>query len=167
MTCRTLAEVINFLGLGVVTSDPPDAARRRIARCPRHEGTTASTSSSLINGPRGQRPALRHQTRFDQAAAGVPIDLVDHIEMVVGPGSVLYGSNAMMGVINVITKSATELRGRQRLRPKWASVPPSWARRAPASSSSCWGRRARSRPASSTTSARSIRRSRRRPSRPL
>jgi iron complex outermembrane receptor protein len=35
-------------------------------------------------------------------------DYVDHVEVLRGPGSVLYGSNAMGGVINVITKNARE-----------------------------------------------------------
>ncbi len=34
----------------------------------------------------------------------IPVDLVDHVEIVKGAGSALYGSNAMAGVINVITK---------------------------------------------------------------
>lgn len=34
-----------------------------------------------------------------------PIEQIDHIEIVRGPGSVLYGSGAYMGVINVITKT--------------------------------------------------------------
>ncbi len=42
---------------------------------------------------------------------GVPLELVDHIELVLGPGSVLYGSNAMLGVINVITKRAKDFHG--------------------------------------------------------
>lgn len=33
-------------------------------------------------------------------------EYVDHVEVLRGPGSVLYGSNAMGGVINVITKNA-------------------------------------------------------------
>ncbi|HEY6077929.1 MAG TPA: TonB-dependent receptor, partial [Polyangiaceae bacterium] len=37
-----------------------------------------------------------------------PIELIDHIEVIVGPGSVLYGSNAMLGLINVVTKGADE-----------------------------------------------------------
>jgi outer membrane receptor for ferrienterochelin and colicins len=36
--------------------------------------------------------------------AGYPIDMIEKIEIVRGPGSVLYGSNAFAGVINVITK---------------------------------------------------------------
>lgn len=35
-------------------------------------------------------------------------EYVDHVEILRGPGSVLYGSNAMGGVINVITKKAKE-----------------------------------------------------------
>lgn len=32
-----------------------------------------------------------------------PIDVIDHIEIIRGPGSVLYGTNAYSGVINIIT----------------------------------------------------------------
>ncbi|MBN2008702.1 TonB-dependent receptor [candidate division KSB1 bacterium] len=32
-----------------------------------------------------------------------PLDMIDHIEIIRGPGSVLYGSNAFVGVINIIT----------------------------------------------------------------
>ena len=35
-----------------------------------------------------------------------PIELIDRIEVIRGPGSVLYGSNAISGVINVITKNS-------------------------------------------------------------
>ena len=35
---------------------------------------------------------------------GIPIEMVDHIEVMLEPGSVLYGSNAMFGVVHVVTK---------------------------------------------------------------
>jgi outer membrane receptor protein involved in Fe transport len=35
-----------------------------------------------------------------------PVGAIDHIEVIKGPGSVLYGSDAFSGVINVVTKKA-------------------------------------------------------------
>jgi outer membrane receptor for ferrienterochelin and colicins len=37
-----------------------------------------------------------------------PLDCIEQIEIVRGPGSVLYGSNAFSGVINIVTKSKDE-----------------------------------------------------------
>jgi outer membrane receptor protein involved in Fe transport len=43
--------------------------------------------------------------------AGIPLELIDHVEIIVGPGSVLYGSNAMFGLVNVVTKRAKDYSG--------------------------------------------------------
>lgn len=52
---------------------------------------------------------------YDQALLGgefpLDLDLVDRIEFVPGPGSSVYGANAFFGVINVITRRASELEG--------------------------------------------------------
>lgn len=45
------------------------------------------------------------------APSFVPIEMVERIEILRGPGSAVWGANAMTGVINVITKSATEFNG--------------------------------------------------------
>jgi outer membrane receptor for ferrienterochelin and colicin len=105
---RSIAEAIDFLSLGVVTADPlrtPDIGSRGVM----FENDNGKHFLLLVNGHAVNDP-LFGAARFDQGA-GIPIDLVDHIEVVVGPGSVLYGSNAMMGVINVITKSAADYTG--------------------------------------------------------
>ena len=39
------------------------------------------------------------------------VDLIDRVEIVRGPGSVLYGDNAFFGVINVITRRADQVNG--------------------------------------------------------
>ena len=39
------------------------------------------------------------------------IDLVDRVEIIRGPGSVLYGNNAFFGVINVISRKGSQLNG--------------------------------------------------------
>src|SRR5581483_8017174 len=40
-----------------------------------------------------------------------PLSQLDHIEIIRGPGSAIYGGNAELGVINLITKSAAKLGG--------------------------------------------------------
>ena len=39
------------------------------------------------------------------------VDLIDHVEIIQGPGSVLYGDNAFFGVINVVTRMGRQLNG--------------------------------------------------------
>ena len=41
----------------------------------------------------------------------VPLEDIERIEVIRGPGATVWGSNAVNGVINVITKSATETQG--------------------------------------------------------
>jgi outer membrane receptor for ferrienterochelin and colicin len=52
---------------------------------------------------------------YDQALMGrefpVDMDLVERIEFIAGPGGALYGQNAMFGVINVITRSGSQIDG--------------------------------------------------------
>jgi outer membrane receptor for ferrienterochelin and colicins len=63
----------------------------------------------LINGHRV------NNNLTDGAAIGtdfiLDVDLIDRVEIIRGPGSVLYGNNAFFGVINVITRTAKQLHG--------------------------------------------------------
>jgi outer membrane receptor protein involved in Fe transport len=105
---RSVAEAIDFLSLGAVTSYPLSTAEVGA------RGVLLSADSGdhfllLIDGHAVNEP-LFGTAHFDRGM-GVPIEMVDHIEMILGPGSVLYGSNAMLGVINVITKRAKDWHG--------------------------------------------------------
>lgn len=51
--------------------------------------------TSLFTGDRGEVIATR---------TGLPIDIIERIEVIRGPGSALYGADAFSGVINIITK---------------------------------------------------------------
>ncbi|GDY19617.1 catecholate siderophore receptor CirA [Verrucomicrobiota bacterium] len=52
---------------------------------------------------------------FDGAPIGndgyLDVDLIDRIEVVRGPGSAIYGSSALFGVVNVITRRGRDLNG--------------------------------------------------------
>jgi iron complex outermembrane receptor protein len=42
---------------------------------------------------------------------GVPMEAIKQVEIIRGPGSSLYGTNAMFGVINVVTKDGADVNG--------------------------------------------------------
>ncbi len=105
---RTLAEAYNFLVMGIDAEDPlsdPEVGARGV----------------LVTGDRGKHVLLLldgHTLNDQQTGAslhgqglGLPIEMIDHVEVVLGPGSVLYGANAMFGVVNVITKRAKDFSG--------------------------------------------------------
>ncbi|UCH94351.1 MAG: TonB-dependent receptor [Candidatus Aminicenantes bacterium] len=77
-------------------------------------GVGANQSRPIIRGFRGQRILLmedgirmnnsRRQQDFGEIPALVDISEVDRVEVVRGPASVLYGSDAIGGVVNIITR---------------------------------------------------------------
>jgi outer membrane receptor for ferrienterochelin and colicins len=105
---RSLDEAINYLSLGMVTSTSLHT----------HE---IGARGVAINGDYGNHVLLLidghavneawNGTAYFERGAGIPFESVDHIEVMLGPGSVLYGSQAMLGVINVVTKRAEDFRG--------------------------------------------------------
>ena len=50
---------------------------------------------------------------YDQGGSGtempIDVDLIDRIEIIKGPGSSLYGTNALFGVVNVTTKRGRDI----------------------------------------------------------
>ena len=40
-----------------------------------------------------------------------PMEMIKRVEMITGPGGVLWGSNSLLGILNVITKDAEDIEG--------------------------------------------------------
>lgn len=68
--------------------------------------TTSNHVLLLING-RPVREMLEGGITSETFEA-FPVNIIERIEVIKGPGSVLYGSNAFSGVINIITERAEE-----------------------------------------------------------
>jgi outer membrane receptor protein involved in Fe transport len=106
---RTLAEALNAVR-GVYTRD--DRAYSYVGF--RGLGRPGDYSSRLLLLVDGVRV---NDNIYDSVMAGrespLDIDLVERIEFIPGPGSAVHGSNAVLGTINLITRSAANLRGTQ------------------------------------------------------
>ena len=84
-------------------------------------GAGANQARPIIRGQRGQRILLledglrlnnsRRQQDFGELPAIVDVNDLNRIEVVRGPASVLYGSDAIGGVVNLITKDVPSVAG--------------------------------------------------------
>ncbi len=105
---RSLNEAINFLGMGLVTEDPLHS----VEIGGRGVLLTSDFGNHVLVVVDGH--ALNEQwdgTAYFEQGLGIPLELIDHVELILGPGSVLYGGNAMLGVINVVTKAPRSYSG--------------------------------------------------------
>ncbi|MDP9152272.1 MAG: TonB-dependent receptor plug domain-containing protein, partial [Myxococcota bacterium] len=105
---RTIAEAINFLGMGLITHNPLHSVevggRGVLLTSDFGNHVLLVVDGHVYNEPWGG-------TAYFEQGSGIPIELIDHVELILGPGSVLYGGNAMIGVVNVVTKRASSYKG--------------------------------------------------------
>jgi len=105
---RTLDEAINYASLGLMIV--PNMHGGEIgARGVLVHGDYNNHVLLLVNGIPQNEP-WDGTANFDRGA-GIPFELVDHIEVMLGPGSAIYGSQAMLGVVNIVTKRARDYQG--------------------------------------------------------
>jgi iron complex outermembrane receptor protein len=104
---RTLADVLRTLPGFYVSNDRNYSyvGVRGFSR----PGDWNSRILLLLNGLR------TNDNVYDLAYIGeefsVDVDLIERVEVIRGPGSALYGSNALFAVINVVTKSGSSMAG--------------------------------------------------------
>lgn len=105
---RSLNEAINFLSLGMVATNPLHAVEVG-SRGVLLTGDRGAHVLLLINGHVVNEP-LRG-TAFFERGAGIPMELIDRIEVTLGPGALSHGDAAVLGVVHVITKRARDFKG--------------------------------------------------------
>ena len=93
----TVTEVIERAVGVAITNYGPTGALNTI----RIRGADYSRVLVLLDGVRLNSP---RDLGFDMSAMPVSVDMVERIEIVRGPASALYGSEAVGGVVNIITK---------------------------------------------------------------
>jgi hemoglobin/transferrin/lactoferrin receptor protein len=86
-------------------------------------GVGGNQARPIIRGQRGLRVLYmedglrlnnaRRQTDFGEITSLVDLDSVEAVEVVRGPASVLYGSDAIGGVLNLVTRRPTVAQGRR------------------------------------------------------
>jgi outer membrane receptor for ferrienterochelin and colicins len=103
---RTLADILASVQGFYVTSDRDHAflGTRGV-----NLGDFNSRFLLLVNGHR-VNDDLNDAAYIDSAFI-LDVDLIDRVEIIRGPGSVLYGNNAFFGVINVITRQGKQING--------------------------------------------------------
>jgi outer membrane receptor for ferrienterochelin and colicins len=105
---RTIDEAINFLAAGMQLEKAASASEIG-ARGVLLSYDVGAHVLLLVDG-HAVNEAWGATAYYDRGT-GVPMELIDHIELIIGPGSVLYGSNAMLGVVNIVTKRGKDFSG--------------------------------------------------------
>ncbi|HVJ93649.1 MAG TPA: TonB-dependent receptor, partial [Labilithrix sp.] len=104
---RTLGEALRFISMGTFTlgfAGYDTVGGRGVGL----EGDGLNHFLLVVDGSRINHQAFGYGSQFE---LGLPISMIDRVEVILGPGSVVYGGNAMLGVINVHTRSARQMRG--------------------------------------------------------
>ncbi|TFG64517.1 MAG: TonB-dependent receptor [Gemmatimonadales bacterium] len=115
------AAPVSVVGSDRIVAERPNNAAEMIRRIPGVDvnGVGANQQRPIIRGQRGQRILLledglrmnnaRRQADFGELPSIVDVNQLDRIEVVRGPASVLYGSDAIGGVVNMISSETPVL----------------------------------------------------------
>jgi len=98
LNAQTVADVLETAAVGLVVTR--ESGRVRV---PSIRGTSSKHTLVLLDG---RRLAVGFNDKVDLRQ--IPTVMVERIEVVRGPASALYGSDALGGVVNIITRKAPE-----------------------------------------------------------
>jgi outer membrane receptor protein involved in Fe transport len=107
---RTVGEALDFLSMGTFGIGGQNVANETVgARGVGINNDGLNHFSVIIDGTPVNNAINDGAT--SGYALGIPISMVDSIEVILGPGSIVYGGSAMLGVINIKTKPARQMHG--------------------------------------------------------
>jgi outer membrane receptor for ferrienterochelin and colicins len=107
---RTVDEALTFLGLGVYALSARDFVQgidvgaQGVLLRDRNRHMLGMIDGHVMNSQVTGGVSINE-------AFGVPLEAINHIEVMLGAGSVMYGSNAMLLVVNVVTRRARDQPG--------------------------------------------------------
>jgi outer membrane receptor for ferrienterochelin and colicins len=105
---RSIDEAINYLAFGMITEKNFQSAeigsRGVLLTSDFGSHVLLMVDGHVLNENWGA-------TAYFDRNTTIPFEIIDHIEIVLGPGSVLYGSNAMLGIVHIVTKRAKDFSG--------------------------------------------------------
>ncbi len=74
-------------------------------------GFNSSLNRRILTLIDGRNPSVLFLGSQEHTSLAVPLDEIQSVELVRGPGSALYGADAFNGVVNMVTKSPRDSRG--------------------------------------------------------
>ena len=107
---RTIDEALVFLGIGFQSMRPrdylasQDVGAQGLALRDAGRHVLVLLDGHVLNSQDTGQSTLHE-------GLGVPLEAIDHLEVLLGPGSVVYGSNAMLAVVHVFTRRAPDQSG--------------------------------------------------------
>ena len=107
---RTIEEALAYLGVGAMVSRARDYYTGSDVGA---QGVVLRDSGRhvlvLVDGHVMNAQDTSHSVLHE--GLGVPLEAIDHVEVLLGAGSVVYGSSAMLAVVHVFTRRGADQRG--------------------------------------------------------
>ena len=105
---RDLGEVLSRI-TGIQPYDSLNSGRHRLTARGDQPSFNNNHVLMLLNGTPLNRESYAGGIWTQASLLTIPLPIIKRIEVSRGPGSVLYGTNAFAGVVNIITKESDEL----------------------------------------------------------
>ena len=102
INARTVGDALRWVPGANISGGAPFAAASRTTAL--LQGLPSQYSLILVDGQRAKSDHIHTGVNLEL----IPVDTIDRIEVIRGPGSVVHGSDALGGIVNIITRPVPE-----------------------------------------------------------